>query len=140
MRTIQVDEAVFAAIWSKWADGDRGENAILRRVFDLPAQEQGQISQPPIPSHQEAGGSYIDKRTGTVFPSGFEIFRTFKGTAHRATVTDGMWRLADGRTAPSLNALSALVGATTENAWTGWHYMDHGQKKLVNEMRAVTKS
>ena len=139
MRTIQVDEAVFAAIWSKWVDGDRDENAILRRVFSLPSVEVAAISPPPSP-RQEIGGGYIDKRTGAVFPPGFEVFRTFKGVAYRATVVDGMWRLADGRTVPSLNALSALVGAATENAWTGWYYMDQGEKKLVNEIRAAIKS
>ena len=138
MRTIQVDEAVFAAIWSKWAEGDLAENAILRRVFNLPSSESPTAASQTL-SSGEIGSSYIDKRTGIVFPIGFEIFRTFKGVPYRAVVADGVWRLTDGRTAPSLNALSALVGAATENAWTGWYYMDQGQKKLVTEMRPSTK-
>jgi hypothetical protein len=131
MKTIQLDEAVFAAVWSRFQPGDKSENEILRRVFGLHSQQAP--SEPTSELRSDAG--YVDRRTGIVFPSGFEIFRTYKKQVFKAVAENGLWRLQDGRTAPSLNQLSMLIGATTENAWTGWNYHDGTQAKLINNLR-----
>ena len=131
LKTIQLDEAVFAAVWSRFQPGDKNENEILRREFGLPSQKAAPESAPQASG--DAG--YIDRRSGIVFHPGFEIFRTYKRQSFRAVAENGMWRLQDGRTAPSLNQLSIMIGATTENAWTGWNYHDGTQAKLINNLR-----
>jgi hypothetical protein len=127
-----MDDATYAALWSRWKEGDDGEAGIIRRLLGLPPKS-GPLNQ----LRSEPG--YIDKRTGTEFRKGFEIFRTFKGANYRAVADGGIWRLQDGRTAPSLNALSAVVGAPTENAWTGWRYKDGKDVKLIDKLRNPKK-
>jgi hypothetical protein len=126
MKTIQIDDATFSALWAKWQDGDQGENGILRRILG--------IAPPAKASSTEAPG-FVDHRSGTAFARGFEIFRVFKGQHYVAIAEDGHWRLQDGRIAPSLMKLSALIGAASENAWSGWRYRDGASVKTINELR-----
>lgn len=126
MRTISLDDATYAALWSRWQEGDDGEVGIIKRLLGLPSKKASAASSVP---------GFVDKRSGVQFPQGFEIFRTFKGTVFRAVAEGGVWRLPDGRTAPSLNSLSAMIGAPTENAWMGWRYYDNRKVQLIDVLR-----
>jgi hypothetical protein len=60
-----------------------------------------------------------------VFPSGFEVFRTYRGTEFRARVENDAWALLNTNAkCRSLNGLSKAIGAGTENAWVRWQYED----------------
>lgn len=131
MRSIQLDDATYAALWAHWQEGDQGELGIIRRLLNMKGS-------PLTPPRSEIG--YVDKRSGTNFVQGFEIFRTFKHTKYRAIADNGIWRLEDGRTAPSLNTLSAMIGARTENAWTGWYYKSGNKVALITHLRPKKKS
>ncbi len=122
MRSIEVDEAVYAAIWQQWREGDVGENSILRRLLHAAQAPSAPIATQP----GSVSDGCVDKRSGAVFPRGFEVFRMRKGQMYRATALNGAWQLEDGRIAASLNKLSEIVGATTESAWDGWRYNQDG--------------
>ncbi len=129
MRTIQVSEGTYAAIWSKWQEGDGSEEDIIRRYF-LPGHKTSALPK------ELNGKGFRDDRYGVEFPEGFEIFRTYKGREYRATVKDGLWYRADiNRVVASLNALSAQIGARTENAWMGWHYKDGERTRPIADLR-----
>ena len=122
MRTIEVDEEVFAEIWRKHHSGDRNENSILRRVFGL--------------DRATSLSGFVDPRSGVIFPKGFEIYRNRNGIKRWATAMDGHWLLDDGQIALTLSKLSDLVGATTESAWEGWWYSQDEQAFLIKEYRS----
>jgi hypothetical protein len=131
MRTIQVSENTYAAIWANWREGDEGEEGVIRRSLGLKKS-------PEMPA-KRSGRPYIDGRYGVEFPEGFEIFRVFKGKERRAVVQNGHWMADNNRLATSLNQLSAHIGAPTENAWMGWYYLDGSQKRLIAELRDPAK-
>jgi hypothetical protein len=132
MRNIQLSDSTYAALWSKWQDGDQGEEGILRRVLGLKPEQKATEGTQSLSQPQ----GYTDPRSGVFFPEGFEIFRVFKGKELRARVEGRMWRnLSSDRLAPSLNTLSAQIGAPTENAWMGWRYSDNGKERLISELR-----
>lgn len=129
MRTIQVSEGTYAAIWAKWKEGDDGEEGVIRRVFGLETA-------PAAKSINGKTSGFRDERYGVEFPEGFTIFRTFKGQKRAATVTGRNWMLDNGRLVTSLNKLSAYVGAPTENAWMGWNYQDEkGETRPISDLR-----
>lgn len=128
MRTIQVSDATYAVIWARWKEGDAGEEGIIRRVFgveDAPRRIE--------PCNKKIG--YRDSRSGVEFPTGFKIFRVFKGKERWAVAENDGWMADNNRWASSLNKLSAHIGAPTENAWVGWYYMDGSEKRLIAELR-----
>lgn len=128
VRTIQLSDATYAALWAKWQEGDEGEEGVLRRLLGVKKAVPNQ--RPPN------GGGYRDARSGMHFPEGFEIFRTFKGKEYRAVVEEGLWfNKTLNRAASSLNQLSAKIGAPTENAWYGWYFKDGDKDRLINELR-----
>jgi hypothetical protein len=135
VRTIQVSDATYAAIWARWKEGDDGEDGILRREFGVKG------SRPE--ASERAGGrgrvGYRDNRYGVEFEEGFSVFRTYKGHDYRAIAEKDGWTLSDGRRANSLNILSSLIGAATENAWMGWYFQDGSKKRLIAELRDQEK-
>jgi hypothetical protein len=113
MRTLEVGESTYAAIWAAWKEGDDGEEGVIRRLLGLKISGSNG-------DRKKTG--FRDKRYGVEFPEGFRIFRTFKGKDYWAIAQNGVWVRENNRHVPSLNQLSAQIGAPTENAWTGWHY------------------
>jgi hypothetical protein len=138
MKTIPVSNALYGAIWSRATEDDKSEEDILWRILRVQGEPAAALVpfQTYYPNPNEQTG-FIDSRFGVRFPQGFKIFRTYKGQDYRATASNGRWDL-EGHVTPyeSLAALSAAVGAKTENAWTGWRYMDEkGQAHFVDELR-----
>lgn len=132
MRTIQVSESTYAAIWAKWQEGDDGEEGVIRRVLGV---DEGKTIHGKTALNGTTGG-FRDERYGVVFPEGFRIFRTFKGQQRVANVRGRNWMLDNGRLVTSLNKLSAFIGAPTENAWTGWNYQDEkGETRPISDLR-----
>lgn len=120
-RQIAVSTDVYAQIWSMREIGEETEDQILRRVLGCPSAE---IFTPRIESY-----GYRDPRTGTVFPHGFEIFRTYKGTEFKAHAVDGAWKLLnDGSSHSSLNELSNHIIDGNENAWVNWNYLNDDRR------------
>jgi hypothetical protein len=130
MRTIQVSDPTYAAIWAAWREGDDGEEGVIRRLLSLKTEA-------PKSDGRKIG--HVDKRSGVEFAEGFRIFRVREGKDRSAVAKDGGWMLDNNRWAPSLNQLSAYVGAPTENAWTGWFYMDGTTKKRIDSLRDESK-
>ena|SRR5437879_3134600 len=132
MRPINVSTPVYAAIWAARKHGEETEDAILRRLLEVPL-ESG-------PRNGRAASDKIgfrDPRFGIELPEGFEIFRTYLGTEYRAIARDGGWLLtATGKLYPSLNQLSRAVGAKVENAWNNWYFAGNdGKRRLVTSLR-----
>jgi len=136
MRTIVVSTNVFARIWASRRDGEESEDAILKRLLPGSADEPDAAlgsTRPDVDGH-------TDRRFGVRFPAAFEIFRTYLGREYRARAVSTGWVLDnDGKTYPSLNALSKAVGAKIENAWLNWFYMDGGQRKSLSTLRDPTR-
>lgn len=130
MRTIQVSPDVFQAIWAARKPGEDDEDAILKRVLLVKAVA-------PSPPSAKPGKSWFDRRFGTEFPHGFEIFRTYLGKNFRARVENGKWRINDKDIrATTINNLSAAIGAKTENGWVNWNYVDSaGVTKKITDLR-----
>lgn len=131
MRTIQVSEGTYAALWSKWREGDNGEEGILRRLIGLESNVAD--------SKSNGKSGFRDSRYGVEFPEGFEIFRTFKGQHRSAVVKGGGWTTDNNRRSYSLNQLSKWIGAPTENAWLGWHYRDGDKIRPIADLRDPSK-
>lgn len=128
MRAINVSTDVFASIWALRDPGEETEDVILRRVLATSGKA--------VPQALAAEIGFHDPRFGVSFPSGFEIFRSYLGGSFRARAVSGRWTLPDGREANSLNELSRLIGAKTENAWANWFWLDEkGQRRAVSELR-----
>jgi len=133
VRTIQVSEGTYAAIWAAWREGDEGEEGVLRRVLGMATKSAVRAAT------TGKGRSHIDARYGVEFPEGFEIFRIFKGKERSAVVQDGNWMADNNRLATSLNQLSRHIGAPTENAWLGWNYKDGEKVRPVADLRDPSK-
>jgi hypothetical protein len=137
MRTIQVSADVYAAIWKRQEPGEGAEEEILRRVLGVTAS--------PIPLHgaamPEADIGVYDRRNNVKFPSGFEVFRNYKGNEYRARARGGLWYRDDtGDAFPTLNQLSNSIGAS-EDAWQGWLHRDEdGHVSKVYSLRAGSKA
>jgi hypothetical protein len=135
MRTVTVSSDVFAAIWKSRKEGEESEDAILRRIFKLPRSL--------VPESYSAAsgrmGGFYDERSGTHFPEGMRIHRTFKGQKVEAIAhLDRWWMPVTGKSFRSLNALSKHVNTSSnENAWVNWKYMDPetGRGRLIDEWR-----
>ncbi|MGN6516720.1 MAG: hypothetical protein ACTHLR_12880 [Rhizomicrobium sp.] len=127
MRTLQISDATYAALWAKWEEGDEGEEGVIRKLLGLKDKM-------PKPADAKKVG-YRDGRSGVEFPQGFRIFRTFKGKERWAVAQDGVWVMDNNFHCTSLNKLSARIGAPTENAWHGWYYMDGSKKRLISDLR-----
>jgi hypothetical protein len=129
MRSLQLSDSTYAALWAKWEEGDDGEEGVLRRILGL----QGK----PVPAANGNGKPYRDPRYGVEFPPGFEIFRTYKGKEYRAVVKEnGLFHnITTNRTATSLNQLSGHIGAPTENAWLGWNFQNGSRARPIAELR-----
>ena len=132
MRTIQVSEATYAALWAKWREGDDGEEGVLRRLLGVQSKSAAETNAKKI--------GYRDNRYGVEFPEGFEIFRVFKGKEYRAVAEGGLWRQThNNRLVSSLNQMSSHIGAPTENAWTGWNYKDGERIRPIADLRDPSK-
>jgi hypothetical protein len=140
MRTIVISTEVFAALWARRKPGEDSENAILERMLGLPRgpalQPQLAMMRTPRPAPAGDGqGGIVNARFGVHFPAGFEIFRTYKGKTHRATVQGGHW-VMNGLRYPSLYALSVEVVDSNENPWVHWKYRDaEGREDLISALR-----
>jgi hypothetical protein len=139
MKTIEISNSLYGAIWSRATEDDKTEEDILTRLLGETASAVPRTTKPSLnfsPREREQIG-FIDKRFGIKFPQGLRIFRTYKGQDYRATASNGRWDLEGHMVAfDSLNALSAAVGAKTENAWFGWRYIgEDGLAHFVDELR-----
>jgi hypothetical protein len=137
MRTIQVSVDVFHAIWTRRKPGEESEDAILRREFGVPAprdaKSNGQSTVPRDFKVQHTG--FHDPRYGVEVPSGFEIFRTYKGKDYKAQAIQGFW-IYNGKGYPSLNELNTAIGVSHENAWSAWRYHDNkGRQRPLTDLR-----
>ena len=127
MKTIEVSNALYGAIWSRATEDDRSEEDILRRL--LQEADHPVMVEPPGSSLFDEPG-FLDARFGVRFKQGFKIFRTYKGKDYSAVASGGRWHLeGDLRPHESLAALSAAIGAGTENAWFGWRYINPATNK-----------
>jgi hypothetical protein len=141
MKSVNLDNPVYGALWSVALDSDRDENDILRRLLGM----SGAGSKPAsagLGAGRSSGaftadGGYRDPRYGVHFPEGFTIFRTYQGKPFTARVFSGKWVLADRPDRyDSLNALNTAIGARTENAWYSWNYQDtQGRRRKIGDLR-----
>jgi hypothetical protein len=127
MRNIQVSADVFQAIWAARKPGQDTEDAILRGIFDLePAA---------VARDMTVTVGFRDPRYGIEIPTGFEIFRTFRGKHVRAQAFQGFWVL-NGTGYPTLNELNRSLGGGVENAWKAWSYRDEkGRRRPLSDLR-----
>lgn len=134
MKTISISNTLYGLLWAHSVESDKSEEDILRRLLTL--HHKSAAIQPTIQAPMESTPGFTDSRSGTVFPQGFKIFRTYKGKRYSATASQGKWDLEGHLIAyGSLSALSAAVGAKTENAWLGWKFERDGVARLINELR-----
>lgn len=135
MKTVQVSTDVFAAIWSARKDGESSEDAVLRRLLKVASRK----AEPERDFEIRTG--FSDTRYGVTVEPGFQIFRRYLGKDYRAQAVQGMWILAHtGMGYTSLNELSQAIGATRENAWASWYYMDSNNKRRpVSDLRDQSK-
>ena len=139
MRMIQVSVDVFHAIWTKRNPGEDSEDAILRRVFDVPAskEDNGKTALPRDIKVQHSG--FHDPRYGVEVPSGFKIFRRYKGKVYHAQAIQGFW-IYNGKGYPSLNELNTAIGISHENAWKAWRYQDDKKRiRPLSDLRDQSK-
>lgn len=131
MRQISVSTEVFSLIWSLRQPGEECEDQILRRALAGINPSSGTTSR----TSQPAG--ILDRRSGVLFPEGFEVLRRIRGQEVRAVVNGGVWWIPSlGFTAPSLNALGRKLSPTNENAWQSWFYTDpEGRTVPVSNLR-----
>jgi len=129
MRTISVSTEVFAAIWAERKPGEETEDQILARLLATKNVDQTTVEAAPI--------GFQDLRSGTKFPAGFEIFRTYKGKEYRAKAVGGIWVRTDTSVGYStLNQLSQGLGIVSENAWRSWYFVDdRGKRQLIDALR-----
>lgn len=133
MRAVQVSTDVFAAIWAARENGEPTEDAILRRLLKV-------RSKPELNRDLEVSFGFSDTRFGVSVRAGFEIFRRRLGKEYRAQAVQGFWILAEtGIGYTSLNELSNAIGATNENAWASWFYMDGNRRRPISDLRDATK-
>lgn len=137
MRTIQVSLDVFQAIWIQRRPEEQSEDAILRRLL------LGETKPEPMTSTQALGPErdmglelgFRDPRYGVEIPSGFQIFRTYKGRQYCAQAIQGFWRLGE-KGYGTLNELNSALGIGHENAWKAWFYTDtQGRKRPLSDLR-----
>ena len=133
MRTIQVSLDVFQAIWSARKPGQDTEDAILRGVFNIPADEN-------VPERDiMVTVGFHDPRFGVKLEPGFTITRDYKGKHYTATAVQGFWlSAADGKMYGTLNELNKSIGITgAENAWKAWQYTDPNslRRRPLSELR-----
>jgi len=130
-KQIEVETDVFAGIWARHQQGEQDENAILRRILQIPA-----IPAPAKSSSSKTVG-ITDSRFDIKLPEGFEVFRVYKGVEYRAKAINDGWLLAsNGKTYPSINQLSKAVSGNIENAWRNWYFMgSDGKRHLVEKLR-----
>ncbi len=138
MRTIQISVETFAAIWKAQKPGEASEEAILRRLLGVtamtsPAQPDRDLKVVPDGFH--------DPRYGVKVPSGFEIFRTYRGKRYTAQAIQGFWIFGEtGLGYGTLNELSGAIGITNENAWANWFFLDEkGRRKPLTSLRDQSK-
>src|SRR5947209_5121635 len=104
MRNIVVSIDVFAALWADRQAGEDSENAILERLLGLPKGPPLHVQMVPLPPGARGGpsdGSIYNRMFDVRFPSGFEIFRTYKGKEYSAVVRDHRW-IMGAQSYPSL--------------------------------------
>lgn len=138
MRSIQVSTEVFAAIWAARAAGEDSEDAVLHRVFKLPAP----VPSPTPISPPASVSGFVDLRYDVKLPEGFMIERTYKGQQVKAHATGGGWKLEHtGKTFASLRAMGDALGIGTENAWANWYFTDRGTGKRhpISNLRDPSK-
>ncbi len=131
MRTIQISTDVFAAIWRLRMDDEPNEDAVLRRILELPKNRPG----PERDLVVQVG--FHDPRYGVQLPPDFRIFRTYRGKEYSAQAIQGFWVLnTDGKGYGSLNELNTAIGIGHENAWAAWFYRDeNGRRRPVSDLR-----
>lgn len=133
MKTIEISNALFGALWARATEDDKSEEDILRRLLSFPSPDQ--LVAMPGPSGLPDG--FIDGRSGVKFPQGFQVFRVYKGQRYSARASNGKWDL-EGHAKPydSLAALSVAIGAKTESAWSNWRYMaKDGMPHIISDLR-----
>jgi hypothetical protein len=130
MRSVQVSADVFQAIWSARRAGEDDEDAILRRLLRV-----GNADLSPTQVTENAG--WVDARSGTRFPDGFEMYRRYLGREYRARVVNGHWHLNDRKlNVSSMNDLSRAVGTKVENGWVNWKYRTNtGEERRISDLR-----
>ncbi|MBX9823381.1 MAG: hypothetical protein K2Y27_00145 [Xanthobacteraceae bacterium] len=146
LRTIQVSLDVFQAIWTKRQPNETSEDAILRRVLQVPAPTAAPPT--PAPGSGKAGlprdikvmeAGFHDPRYDVILPPNFEIFRTYKGKHYIAQAIQGFWIYGDTGY-PTLNELNSAIGITHENAWKAWRYKDQkGRTRPLSDLRNQSK-
>jgi hypothetical protein len=136
MKTIEISNQTFGALWQKANEADRTEEDILRRILGLSgAPSAPGFSIRVLPSEHSVEGFY-DSRFDVKFPEGFRIFRAYKGQNYTAIASQGKWTL-NGFLMPfeSVNALNVAIGAKSENAWISWFYDEGGDRKAIDSLR-----
>ena len=134
-RAISVSTDVFAAIWRDRREDESDEDAVLRRHFGLPK------SRPEPERDMTVEVGYHDPKFGVVIPSGFKIFRNYRGQEYIAQAIQGFWILnADGKGYPTLHQLNQTIRPGNENAWAVWFFRDeNGRRRPVSDLRDPSK-
>ncbi len=130
MKQINTSTDVYAAIWASRQPGEDTEDAILRRILEVPAKT------PTEAAPKTAVIGFHDGRFDVSLCEGFEIFRRYKGTEYRARAINGQWQLVGtGESYPSLNQLSRATSGNVENAWRNWNFT--GKDGRVHKIEAL---
>jgi hypothetical protein len=125
MKTINIANSTYGALWLRAVESDKTEDDILRRLLGIDGDAE-------FHAGQEVG--FHDTRFDVIFSEGFRIYRTYKGDDFEAIATKGKWRL-NGKFYDSLNKLNGAVGASTENAWISWFFDRDGIKTPISDLR-----
>jgi hypothetical protein len=106
-------------------------------VLDCEAEK---IISSAVSAEADSQIDFIDYPSGTRFPSGLEIFRTYRGKEFRA-ISKGGYLVMAGENYSSLSKLSFAVHPEKhENAWKNWDFLDEtGSKRRVNALRLMQR-
>jgi len=142
MKSIQISNQTFGALWQKAHEADQTEEDILRRLLGLSGSPPlGDALEAAIQETSEKGAQgFYDARFEVKFPQGFRIYRSYKGKNYSARASGGKWHL-EGFAQPfdSLNELNVAIGAKSENAWISWFFDEAGGvKKMISDLRKPT--
>lgn len=108
MATIEVDFDVFKALTGLRATEAVTYNEVVRNLLGL-----GKAPAAPVP---ETGG-WTWK--GVYLPNGTELRAEYKGKAHLAKITGGVW-VQNGKTFGSPSAAAHTITGSGINGWSFW--------------------
>src|ERR1700690_4131140 len=95
MKSIQISNQTFGALWQKAHEADQTEEDILRRLLGLSGLPPlGDALEAAIQNMSDKGPQgFYDARFEVKFPQGFRIYRSYKDKDYSARASGGKWYL-----------------------------------------------